>query len=171
MNTRCLYITCVPFVLLALFSGCGTRCPEGFPDVVPCQIEITKGGVPITDAAVIFAPFDLGGEWIVAGTTDALVMATIKTSQSFYLKAGAPVGKYRIAIQKKVDFEYVDSTKMSTNESSREIAKQKEENTRRRNAARIVPEIFESILLSPATVDISIKNSKYQIELDDFKTN
>ena len=84
-------------VLAVCFTGCGGEpLPEGLPSLVPCQVKVTQGAEPLTEASVTLIPVS-GDKWSGTGRTDASGVAVIYTWDKH---KGAPLGKYKVIVSK-----------------------------------------------------------------------
>ncbi len=78
--------------------GCGGKpTPEGFPDLVPCEVEVIQDGKPLADATVSFVSDQL--QWTVGGITNEHGVAQMYTHGDF---EGSPEGEFRVTITKTV---------------------------------------------------------------------
>ncbi|MDD3468541.1 MAG: hypothetical protein PHE53_01010 [Thermoguttaceae bacterium] len=83
---------------LLLIVGCGGKpTPEGFPDLVPCQVEVIQDGKPLAEATVGFVSDQL--QWAVGGVTNEQGVAQMYTHGDF---EGSPEGDFRVTITKTV---------------------------------------------------------------------
>lgn len=102
MNPIIMRIPFVPvIVLLACFSVSCNRTPRpaDLPDLYDTKITITQDGKPLEGATVSLLREDLNTKWATGGKTNASGVCTIRTQGSY---PGAPEGKYKVAVYKKL---------------------------------------------------------------------
>jgi len=94
-STLAAFVALVSVTMLLCLTGCGgPKKPDGFPPLYPCEVIITKNGVPLEGASVQFNSSD--ARWPPAGTTDAQGVAVINTLSH----PGAPEGEYKVLVSK-----------------------------------------------------------------------
>ena len=89
-------------VCLFVFSGCGSKKPDGIPQLFPTEITVKNGSTSIANATVLLVGGP-SGSWSVSGYTDASGVAVITTSQGDWQSNGAPEGEYKVYITKRPD--------------------------------------------------------------------
>ncbi len=156
-------------IVIFACGGCGPKKPDGFPKLVSCKVTVTKAGRPLDGAVVILSPLSGGGEWITSGKADPSGVALMKTTMKDFTKTGAPEGKFRVVISKRVDVDYEYTPEEAAALSPSELVGVQQRYEKRMEEARIVPAVFESAMLSPAEIEISGSTADYKIELNDYK--
>jgi hypothetical protein len=73
--------------------------PEGFPELVPCEITIKMNGEPLPGASVILQPITskTSDLWTVSGTTNETGIAKMQTYGDYL---GVPEGEYVVLVAK-----------------------------------------------------------------------
>ncbi|MDR3110139.1 MAG: hypothetical protein LBU65_10720 [Planctomycetaceae bacterium] len=90
------------FVSLSIAAGCGTKKPDGIPELVSTKITVTNGSSPITQAKITLTPAAGGavGGWSMYADTDESGVAEIKTVQGSWSAKGVPAGDYIVYVTK-----------------------------------------------------------------------
>ena len=87
-------ITRLSFYVLAtiLLVGCGSRTPQGIPDLYPTKVVILNGDKVVKNANVFLVAQEgtPSGSWSISGVTDDQGSAIIETSQGDWKKQGVP---------------------------------------------------------------------------------
>lgn len=97
-RVQILCLTALVSLSLVCF-GCGKKKPDGFPDVQPFTVKVVDGSKPIEGAFVQFICTQ--GSLAISGKTDSTGVAVISTFLQGYRAQGAPVGDYRVQVEKK----------------------------------------------------------------------
>lgn len=92
---------CLLLLSFSLFVTTIWGCGNGRPGLVPVSGTVTLNGEPVADADVYFQVLEVSGDYNRPsnGKTDAQGKFTIGT---YGKEDGVPVGKYRVAVIKKV---------------------------------------------------------------------
>ncbi|MDR3108991.1 MAG: hypothetical protein LBU65_04800, partial [Planctomycetaceae bacterium] len=93
-----------------------------------------------------------GGEWICSGTTGSNGVAEVTTMVSSYTAKGAPEAELKVFLSRPIDIDYSVSQEEAIKMSESEAAKLKQETDKKIEAARVIPEIFESIATTPLKI-------------------
>ncbi|MDR2346077.1 MAG: hypothetical protein LBE18_08425 [Planctomycetaceae bacterium] len=82
-----------------MYASCGGESrPKEMPELYPSQITILQKGQKLEGASVIlFNENSEQSRWIVGGVTDSNGICKLKTLGKF---DGAPVGKYKVTVEK-----------------------------------------------------------------------
>lgn len=105
-----------------LLVGCGSRTPQGIPDLYPTKVVILNGDKFVKNANVFLVPQEgtPAGSWSISGVTDDNGSAVIETSQGDWKKQGVPEGSYSIYITKLSQIEEPEKpADMETNEEAK----------------------------------------------------
>lgn len=96
-------ITLLMVLCGAAFVGCGSKAPEGFPEVHPFTVKVVDGSKPIEGVIVRFnvAQGSSQGSIRISGKTDSSGVAVLSTGLKTYSKPGVPVGEYRVRCEKE----------------------------------------------------------------------
>ncbi|MDR0608728.1 MAG: hypothetical protein LBG58_01295 [Planctomycetaceae bacterium] len=148
--------------------GCGTKKPAGFPNLVPCNVSVTKGGKPIDKTVLTLVPVSNGGEWISSGLTNSGGIAEISTILSSYSSKGVPEGEFKVFLSRPIEIDLKVSQEDVINMSVAEHEKLKKETDRLTEEARVIPEKLESIVTTPAKITVTEGKTSYKIELNDY---
>ncbi|MDR1270927.1 MAG: hypothetical protein LBK82_15540 [Planctomycetaceae bacterium] len=159
------------FVILFLlaFHGCQQR-PEGMPTTVPCQITVLKNGVPMEGIDVSLHSHGGNGTLSIMGLTNAQGIAKIQTHSVNYKESGAPVGSYKITIDKPVQLppDGVDDSKLSGKELNDYLTKREAELEK----IRVVPQWLTVSSSTPLEIKVEPQTGGEQtIDLKDFSNN
>lgn len=97
LNRRVAFLAAA-FSVLLTFGACkAEKRPEGFPELHPCSVKITQGGVPLADAVVSLVAQDSSlARWPCGANTDENGVAKLAT----YGFDGAPVGTFKVVVMK-----------------------------------------------------------------------
>lgn len=93
-------LTVIFVAIIVGVLGCnsGPPKPPGFPPLVPCKIQVTQGGAPLSGADVTLVPVEASGTvWPIGSQTDATGIAEMRT---YGAHIGAPVGSYKVTVSK-----------------------------------------------------------------------
>jgi hypothetical protein len=150
-------------------TGCGQGRPAGFPAVAPCNITVTKNGQPLDKVVVMLSPSSGGGQWICSGITGANGVAEMTTILSSYSEKGIPEMELKVSLTRPIEVDFGVPPEEAIKMSEAEAAKLKQEIDKKIKAARIIPEILESIATTPVKITVSKGKSAYAIELNDYK--
>jgi len=102
MNASHCFLAVALLGSLVVIAGCGgPKRPANLPKLYPAQIEIIADGEKLEGASVMLSLIGGGGEPI-GGTTDAKGIAKLFTRGDY---AGAPVGKYKVCVNKNLIIE------------------------------------------------------------------
>ena len=85
-----------------LHIGCSKeKLPEGMPTLGPIKLKLTTdGSTPLESASVTLVPENAEmTKWLAGGTTDGQGVCLIRTLGRY---DGAPVGKYKVIVQKTI---------------------------------------------------------------------
>jgi hypothetical protein len=168
MSTKFVTMSWILTVGLVFSIGCGTKKPNGFPDLVPCSISITKNQKPIGKTLITLAPVSGGGEWISSGLTNSDGIAGISTMLGSYSAKGAPEGEFKVFLSRPIEIDLKVSQEDAINMSQAEREKLKEETDRLMEESRVIPEKLESIITTPLKITVSKSETVYKIELNDY---
>ena len=98
MNYRSIIVSCLFASCILLFSGCGgEQLPPGIPKLYPATLTVMQDGKPLADAEIIMINVDPSTNWSAGGVTDQNGVLKLRTMGRYN---GAPVGKYKVAVQK-----------------------------------------------------------------------
>ncbi|MDR1491221.1 MAG: DUF4198 domain-containing protein [Planctomycetaceae bacterium] len=138
---------------LLLCSGCQKNSqPDDLPKLYPCIITITQDGKPLEDAGVELAAEDQSAAKYRAVTkTDAEGKAVMST----YGHNGAPAGKYKVVVSKKVDDDFVYGTSST---GDKEIQKY--------NTYRTVEPKYSDAKTTPHEIEITGKEKRAEATFD-----
>jgi hypothetical protein len=148
--------------------GCGPKKPNGFPDLVPCHVSVTKDGKPIDKTTLTLVPISNGGEWISSGFTNSGGSAEISTMLSSYVLKGAPEGEFKVFLSRPIEIALKVSQEDAMNLSAAERDKLTKETDRLMEEARVIPEKLESIVTTPVKITVTKGETAYKIELNDY---
>jgi 5-hydroxyisourate hydrolase-like protein (transthyretin family) len=103
-----IYLGFVLSAMLLMILGCKDKPqPEDLPKLYPCIVTITQDGKPLEDAAVeLIAEDQSNAKYQPVTKTDTEGKAVMST----YGYKGAPAGKYKVVISKKIDDDFVYGT-------------------------------------------------------------
>ena len=95
---RFFIVSCLFVSSILLFSGCGgEKLPPGIPKLYPATLTVMQDGKPLAGAEVIMINVDPSTSWSAGGVTDQDGVLKLRTMGRYM---GAPVGKYKVAVQK-----------------------------------------------------------------------
>jgi hypothetical protein len=104
MKLHCLKIVITAIFLFFLTSEIGCKNstqqkPEGFPELIPCEITIQFNGKPLAGASVVLQPIagKTSDSWTISGTTNEAGIAQMQTYGNFI---GVPEGEYIVLVAK-----------------------------------------------------------------------
>ena len=145
------------FILLSLvsFFGCGSKRPPGMPELYPCTITVTMGGLPVSGADILLTSPSIPESLVTFGKTDAQGVATVGSTYGNYFERGAPAGELTAMIQQTPDIpdelklSNAELAKLTYEERNAYVAKTAE-------AVRNVPKIVPDRLTSPATSPLKV---------------
>jgi hypothetical protein len=139
---------CVLFVV-----GCGTKKPDGIPELHPAKVIVQNAGAPIADATVLFAG-GTSGSWSIIGITDSSGVAVITTSQGSWKDKGAPAGEYKVYITKKAEVQQ-DPLPPELQNDSDAIEKHSAEYMKLlQNAPKVIPDGLTNPAKTPLTLTV-----------------
>ena len=152
-----------------LLVGCGSRTPQGIPDLFPTTVVILNAGNVVKNANVFLVPQEgtVSGSWSISGVTDEKGGAVIETSQGDWKKQGVPAGSYSIYITKLSQIEEPERpADMETNEEAK-AAFFAERLKRLEEASKEIPKSLTSATTSglEITVTTSGADETYDISL------
>jgi hypothetical protein len=160
------------FVILFLlvtsvfFSGCQQR-PEGMPTTVPCHITVLKNGVPQEGIDVALHAHGGNGTLSIMGLTNAQGIAKIHTHSVNYKESGAPVGNYKVTIDKPVQLppDGVDDLKLSGQELNDYLTKREAELEK----IRVIPQWLTVSATTPLKINVETETGgELTVDLKDF---
>ena len=173
MNYR-LLTSAIVLLAVTVVIGCGQKIPSDMPSVYPCTITLTKGGVPVDDAAITLRSDSLPGYLSVSGRTDENGVATIWTRYEDYRTQGAPAGEFRVTVIKTPAIP--DELVLSDEQRSRMTEEEREAHSARVDSAlaaapRVVPASFIGERSTPLTVTVtsSEEGTAVTFEIDDYR--
>jgi len=88
-------------VLVLLFVGCNRR-PAELPPTFPCKIIIVNDGVPQSDCDISLRSETSNRLLSIMGRTDSSGVAEIRTQCAGYTANGAPLGTFKVVVDKQV---------------------------------------------------------------------
>ena len=164
------YIKFLPALLLvlSLCVGCGPSKPSDVPKLFSTQVTVVKGGSPVVGANV-FLVADSGtatGSWSVAGKTDQMGLAVIKTSQGDWSAPGAPEGAYKIYLTKFVEIEEPERPADMDADEEAKKAFYEERAKRLKAAGSEIPENMKLAETSGLSITVGGKLTELTIDVD-----
>lgn len=90
------------FLILLTLIGCSKR-PKELPPTFPCKIVIMKDGVPQADCDISLRSETVSRLLSITGRTDSSGVAEIRTQCVDYTTKGAPLGTYKVLVDKHVE--------------------------------------------------------------------
>ncbi|MGL4944214.1 MAG: hypothetical protein ACRC46_13615 [Thermoguttaceae bacterium] len=169
------FVSCALMAVVTLVcSGCGGQpLPPGFPtNLVPCEVTVTKGGSPMDEADILLvANSGEQGAWVVSGRTSAQGVATIYTTCVGVSKLGAPVGGYKVVIN-KANPPIVDPTPQATIDAMEyEARKAHSEKLSQKYKALppLVPVVLSNATTTPVSVEVAASGKTLlTVNVDDY---
>ncbi|MDR3196971.1 MAG: hypothetical protein LBU34_03790 [Planctomycetaceae bacterium] len=157
------------FVIISLlvFSGCQQQRPEGMPKTVPCQITVLKNGVPQEGIDVSLHSPEGNGTLSITALTNSQGIAKIQTQSASYKESGAPVGKYKVVIDKPVQLppDGVDDSKLSGKELDDYLTKRETELEK----IKVIPKRLTVSASTPLEIKVDTQTGgELIIDLKDF---
>jgi len=136
--------------ILVLFVGCSTKLPDGMPKLYPAQIEVTAtDGEKLEGATVILTLIGGAGE-PVGGVSDANGIAKLYTRGDY---AGAPLGKYKVCVNRPVILEGPASQQPAPTDP-KELAKYNERVASQRRAKPTLESEYMDHRQTPLEVEV-----------------
>lgn len=136
--------------------GCGTKKPDGIPQLHPAKVTVTNGTSPIAEASVfLILQGGASGSWSTVGVTDAKGVAVINTSQGGWTSKGVPEGEYKIYITKAPDVKLDPPSEEIMNDSAAWERFAAEQAKIKRDAPKIIPEKLANPAQSPLTLTVT----------------
>lgn len=116
------FLLCVLLFAVTCFPGCfGSDRPPGFPRLYPVSLKITQEGQPVEGVNVRLRSVDDSLAWPLGGVTGPDGIAPLWTHGKF---RGAPVGKYKVVLDKTVnegEKEYLEAMEREDMAAARKI--------------------------------------------------
>lgn len=162
----CYFVLFASVVFIA--SGCIESLPNGVTKVVPATVRVTVGGSPLDKADLqLVGEGELRGV-SVSGQTDAQGVAVLKSVKGDWIKQGAPVGKYRVAVRKVMPVEG-EKSDAEINAMSQEECMEyyKKINAAREKVKLPFPESCTSSKTTPLTLEIKDDSLELVLNLDE----
>jgi 5-hydroxyisourate hydrolase-like protein (transthyretin family) len=154
----------VSLIFILFFFGCQPR-PKGMPEVVPCAITVLKNGKPLEGIDVALHKLEGNGSLSMMAFTNSQGVAKIHTHLTTYKKSGAPVGNYKITIDKPVKYpEEENHPEYSLKQLEAYLAKREAEIEK----LRIIPKKLTHVSTTPFEINVEPQGTEYTIELKDY---
>ncbi|MDO5552909.1 MAG: hypothetical protein Q4G68_04030 [Planctomycetia bacterium] len=162
-------LLCWGLIFIAVFitCGCNETNPDGITKVVPAKIHVTVGGSPLAQADLqLVGEGDLSGV-AVSGQTDSQGLASLTSVKGDWVKAGAPLGNYRVVVQKQQQIEGLKSMEEVTDmkEEERKAYHAKIE-AARKNMRLPFAEAYTSVKTTPLTLEITESKEEILLNLE-----
>jgi hypothetical protein len=161
----------IHFLLILIFvTGCSSK-PEGFPAVYPCSVTVVNGETPIEGATVTFN-YDTGAgaPVTVSAITGKNGIAVMNSMQASHEVKGAPAGQCKVVVVKN---NFVPDTKTAEEKKMMSIEEAEAWKQSLVDAAnklpREVPEILESSLTTPITIEVPASSSTHTIDVSTYR--
>ena len=159
MTYRFANFSCLCVFVFLLFGGCGgEQLPPGIPKLYKATLTVTQDGSPLAGAEVIMVNVDPSTNWSAGGVTDQNGVLKLRTMGRY---EGAPIGRYKVAVQKK---EIPDIT-LPSEISSPEVQKEYDRLVREieNNTFYLVDEKFS---LGKTELEVEITPSNLKVTVD-----
>ncbi|MDO5553969.1 MAG: hypothetical protein Q4G68_09410 [Planctomycetia bacterium] len=168
MQTRWYYF-CLFCIAILSCNGCGQSLPEGVTKVVPVTLRVSAGGSPLTEADLQLVGEGTLTGIAVSGKTDAQGATQLKSVKANWIAVGAPVGKYRVVVNKAMPVAGEKSAEevnaMSKDESMAYHAKIREA---RKKVKLPFPDSCTSSKTTPLSLEIKEDSLELALDLDDL---
>jgi len=164
-------LICVAVLLATVLSCNKNSLPPDVPEIAPCVITILKDGKPVNDATVSLSRTEGHGGWTVYGMTDFEGIAKITTASVNASAQGAPIGDYKVTVQKEPPVPRGNKTPEEMQRMTRDERSAYNAALRKQFAAlpREVPNIFYQNNTTPITLKVEPKTgATVTFELNDF---
>jgi hypothetical protein len=169
-NKNITNLLCVAGVLFSgLIVGC-SKAPDGFPEVVPCVVNVIDNGTPVEGVFVQIETVPRTNSLSVVAKTDTQGNAVMQTQLGTFAKLGVPVGKLVMVLTKVPDvpdFKSADEREKMTYDQA--MAYGAEIEARRTKIPPIIPPALTDSQTSPLTMNTVSGNSvRWNVTLEDY---
>jgi len=166
--TLVLSVSCF-LVLISTLSGCNSKRPTGFPELVSYTLQVGKNGQPVQDASVNLVPEKTGQEWTVGGATNDKGLVVFYTHMNAYMEKGVPEGKYKVTISKIPDVPERLSKQEMDKLSKEEFVEYTARLQKAMDAApKEVPSILSSRSNTPLSITVTQTDNSLTVKLEDY---
>lgn len=158
--------TLISFITLLLaapfLTGCGGPArPEGMPRLYPASIEVKQEGTPLEGATVtLVAESAELGRWVPSGITDTAGVVVLQTNG---LHKGAPLGNFKVVIEKRVTEPHPHPEWAGADRGTPEEAKYDQLDRARKMHNYVEPQ-YSSMTDTPLKIDIVANQKVYPVD-------
>ena len=158
------------WVVCLVFSfGCGSKKPAGMPKVYPVKLTVMDGDTPLADATVILVSDNPVDNVVVGGTSNASGVVDLRTSFASYSEKGAPLGSYKITVQKDQPIVETKTQEEIRQMGPGELAEHGRKLLAERNAKpKLVPAIVTRSATTPLKIEVVEKGTDHTIDLSSY---
>ncbi len=140
--------------------GCGQKKPDGMPDLEPTTLKVIQDGQPLADAQISLKSLDSNNKWTCGGITGANGVATLVTHGQY---KGVAVGKYKVAVSKKVG-EGDPPPPSPIDEESARVWKEYQDSGKTYEEFNVVDPIFG--IIETTTLEVEVVKGKNELSVD-----
>jgi len=157
-----------------LFSGCGKSRPKDMPNVYPVNITITDGTTPLDGATVILVADAAMAEsrpanLVVGGTTDSTGKVDLRTTMGTYSEKGAPLGQYKVTIQKDQPIvQTVSDDELQKMDMGERLAHSRKLMAERDAKPKLVPVPLTQSSTTPLRLEVKEKDTALEVDVTQF---
>lgn len=163
----------VLLLAVSLLPGCGKSRPKDMPQVYPVNITITDGSTPLDKATVILVPNDPTSQLrpnnlVVGGTTDADGKVLLNTTMGTYAEKGAPLGKYKVTIQKDQPvIQTLSDEELQKMDMGARLEHSRKLMAERDAKPKLVPELLTQSRTSPLVIEVKEKDTVLDVDISE----
>ena len=145
------------FLVTVPITGCSENLPADMPKLYPASVIVTQEGKPLAGAMVQLIPDDpANSSWGPGGTTDASGVVVLQTNGKY---KGAPLGKYKVTVSKRVKDPHPNPELAGGPEFRRYLAIDRNLKT----YSYVEPQ-YGSIAETPLSIEVTAKGKTYTVD-------
>ena len=161
----------VCFLAISLLSGCGKSRPKDMPQVYPVDITVIDGTTPLDKATIILVANDATAKsrpnnLVVGGVTDADGKVLLNTTMGTYSEKGAPLGQYKVTIQKDQPIvQTLSDEELQNMDMGARLAHSRKLMAERDAKPKLVPERLTQSRTTPLLLDVKEKDTVLEVDI------
>ncbi len=140
------------------------------PKVAPVSLTLMDGSEPLADASVLFVSDNPISSVTVGGTSNSSGVVELYTTLGTYSEQGAPVGNYKITVQKDQPVVQTKTDEELSKMQPGEIAEHSRKLLAERDAKpKLVPPVVTKSATTPLKIEVKEKDTSQTIDLSQYK--